>query len=150
MVTTTLTLLMREISVNASQMVKGLPLQQRVAVDSYPHGGADGLVNDARIAAIRDLMLEAGGPVRTPAAFQKLKDTVKPQVPGRVRQAVVAIAPDSPNTPTCERNLLIGTVQQSMTCAHNWISSFPETPSLSMECPICAIYRDISKPCAFA
>lgn len=93
MVTTTLTLLMREISVNASQMVKGLPLQQRVAVDSYPHGGADGLVNDARVAAIRDLMLEAGGPVRTPAAFQKLKDTVKPQVPGRVRQAVVAIAP---------------------------------------------------------
>ncbi|MDV2434144.1 ATP-dependent RNA helicase HrpA [Corynebacterium tuberculostearicum] len=93
MVTTTLTLLMREISVNASQMVKGLPLQQRVAVDSYPHGGADGLVNDARIAAIRDLMLEAGGPVRTPAAFQKLKNTVKPQVPGRVRQAVVAIAP---------------------------------------------------------
>ncbi|MDK8676375.1 ATP-dependent RNA helicase HrpA [Corynebacterium tuberculostearicum] len=93
MVTTTLTLLMREISVNASQMVKGLPLQQRVTVDSYPHGGADGLVNDARVAAIRDLMLEAGGPVRTPAAFQKLKDTVKPQVPGRVRQAVVAIAP---------------------------------------------------------
>ncbi|MDK8693067.1 ATP-dependent RNA helicase HrpA [Corynebacterium sp. MSK158] len=93
MVTTTLTLLMREISVNASQMVKGLPLQQRVAVDSYPHGGADGLVNDARVAAIRDLMLEAGGPVRTPVAFQKLKDTVKPQVPGRVRQAVVAIAP---------------------------------------------------------
>ena len=93
MVTTTLTLLMREISVNASQMVKGLPLQQRVAVDSYPHGGAEGLVNDARVAAIRDLMMEAGGPVRTPAAFQKLKDTVKPQVPGRVRQAVVAIAP---------------------------------------------------------
>ena len=93
MVTTTLTLLMREISVNVSQMVKGLPLQQRVAVDSYPHGGADGLVNDARVAAIRDLMMEAGGPVRTPAAFQKLKDTVKPQVPGRVRQAVVAIAP---------------------------------------------------------
>ena len=93
MVTTTLTLLMREISVNASQMVKGLPLQQRVAVDSYPHGGADGLVNDARVAAIRDLMMEAGGPVRTPTAFQKLKDTVKPQVPGRVRQAVVAIAP---------------------------------------------------------
>ena len=93
MVTTTLTLLMRDIAVNTAQMVKGLPLQQRVAVDSYPHGGADGLVNDARVAAIRDLMLEAGGPVRTPSAFQKLKDTIKPQVPGRVRQAVVAIAP---------------------------------------------------------
>lgn len=93
MVTTTLTLLMRDIAVNTAQMVKGLPLQQRVAVDSYPRGGADGLVNDARVAAIRDLMLEAGGPVRTPSAFQKLKDTIKPQVPGRVRQAVVAIAP---------------------------------------------------------
>ena len=93
MVTTTLTLLMRDVAVNTAQMVKGLPLQQRVAVDSYPHGGADGLVNDARVAAIRDLMLEAGGPVRTPSAFQKLKDTIKPQVPGRVRQAVVAIAP---------------------------------------------------------
>ena len=93
MVTTTLTLLMRDIAVNTAQMVKGLPLQQRVAVDSYPHGGADGLVNDARVAAIRDLMLEAGGPVRTPSAFQKLKDVIKPQVPGRVRQAVVAIAP---------------------------------------------------------
>lgn len=93
MVTTTLTLLMREISVSTAQMVKGLPLQQRVAVDSYPHGGADGLVNDARVAAIRDLMLEAGGPVRSPEAFSGLKDTVKPQVPGRVRQSIVSIAP---------------------------------------------------------
>jgi len=93
MVTTTLTLLMREISVSTAQMVKGLPLQQRVAVDSYPHSGADGLVNDARVAAIRDLMLEAGGPVRSPEAFSELKDTVKPQVPGRVRQSIVSTAP---------------------------------------------------------
>lgn len=93
MVTTTLTLLMREISVSTAQMIKGLPLQQRVAVDSYPHGGADGLVNDARVAAIRDLMLEAGGPVRSPEAFSELKDTVKLQVPGRVRQSIVSIAP---------------------------------------------------------
>ncbi|MBK4138163.1 ATP-dependent RNA helicase HrpA [Corynebacterium macginleyi] len=93
MVTTTLTLLMREIPVSTAQMVKGLPLRQRVAVDRYPHGGADGLVNDARVAAIRDLMLEAGGPVRSPAAFTELKDSVKPQVPGRVRQSIVSIAP---------------------------------------------------------
>ncbi|QCB28600.1 ATP-dependent RNA helicase HrpA [Corynebacterium endometrii] len=93
MVTTTLTLLMREVSVNSSQMVKGLPLQQRVAIDSYPHGGAEGLVNDARIAAIRDLMMEAGGPVRDPQAFEELKQKVKPGVPGAVRRAVVGIAP---------------------------------------------------------
>ena len=150
MVTTTLTLLMRDIAVNTAQMVKGLPLQQRVAVDSYPHGGADGLVNDARVAAIRDLMLEAGGPVRTPSAFQKLKDTIKPQVPGRVRQAVVASPQDSPSIPTCKPNSPTGTVRPSMTCESNWSSSYPVMPSQSMACPTCVIYRAISKPCAFA
>lgn len=93
MITTTLTLLMKDISVNSQQMVKGLPLQQRVAVDSYPHGGVQGLVNDARIAAIRDQMMEAGGPVRSPEEFEALKNKVKPAVPGAVRQAIVAIAP---------------------------------------------------------
>ncbi|MTE09104.1 ATP-dependent RNA helicase HrpA [Corynebacterium aurimucosum] len=93
MITTTLTLLLREITVNTQQMVKGLPLQQRVAVDSYPHGGAEGLVSDARVAAVRDIMMEKGGPVRTPGDFNALLNAVKPEVPGRVRQAVVAIAP---------------------------------------------------------
>lgn len=93
MITTTLTLLLREISVNPQHMVKGLPLQQRVAVDAYPHGGAEGLVNDARVAAVRDIMMEKGGPVRSPGEFTTLLNAVKPEVPGRVRQAVVAIAP---------------------------------------------------------
>ncbi|TVU85305.1 ATP-dependent RNA helicase HrpA [Corynebacterium aurimucosum] len=93
MITTTLTLLLREISVNTQHMVKGLPLQQRVAVDAYPHGGAEGLVNDARVAAVRDIMMEKGGPVRSPGEFTTLLNAVKPEVPGRVRRAVVAIAP---------------------------------------------------------
>lgn len=93
MITTTLTLLLREISVNTQHMVKGLPLQQRVAVDAYPHGGAEGLVNDARVAAVRDIMMEKGGPVRSPGEFTTLLNAVKPEVPDRVRQAVVAIAP---------------------------------------------------------
>ena len=92
MMTATLTMLMREIPVNASQMTKGLPLRQRVAVDKYPHGGAAGLVEDARVAAIRDLMMQSGGPVRTPEEFTKLLAAVKPQVPGAVRRSVVAIA----------------------------------------------------------
>ena len=71
-------------------MVKGLPLQQRVAIDNY---GAEELVNDARVAAIRDIMMESGGPVRSPEEFKVLKDAVKPKVPGRVRQTVVALAP---------------------------------------------------------
>src|SRR5699024_11368013 len=51
------------------------------------------LVNDARVAAIRDVMMESGGPVRTPEEFTALKEQVKPKVPGRVRQSVVALAP---------------------------------------------------------
>ncbi|WP_080794623.1 ATP-dependent RNA helicase HrpA [Corynebacterium pacaense] len=93
MITATLTLLMREIVVNDKQMTKGLPLQQRVAVDNYPHGGVQGLVDDARIAAIRDLMFANGGPVRRPEDFDALLAKVSPAVPGEVRRAVVDLAP---------------------------------------------------------
>ncbi|GAB3590980.1 ATP-dependent RNA helicase HrpB [Corynebacterium faecale] len=93
MITSTLTLLMREIEVNPKQMVKGLPLQQRVAVDNYPHGGSEGLVSDARIATIRDLMFANGGAVRTPEAFDQLLAVVKPAVAGEVRRTVVDLAP---------------------------------------------------------
>ena len=93
MVTATLTLLLREISVNAQQMTKGLPLRHKVAVDRYPHGGANGLVEDARVSVIRDLMMSHGGPVRTPEEFDALLAEIKPQVSGGVRRAVVNTAP---------------------------------------------------------
>ncbi|QPK82505.1 ATP-dependent RNA helicase HrpA [Corynebacterium qintianiae] len=93
MVTATLTLLLREITVNQGQMTKGLPLRHKVAVDHYPHGGAAGLVEDARVATIRDLMFAAGGPVRSPEEFDALVKEVKPKVPSAVRQKVVALAP---------------------------------------------------------
>ena len=93
MLTATLTLLLRELDVNTQKMVNGLPLQQRVAVDHYPHGGAAGLVNDARIAALRDLMLSLGGPVRKPEKFAELKSMIAQSLPREVRQSVVAIAP---------------------------------------------------------
>ncbi|MCK7641586.1 ATP-dependent RNA helicase HrpA [Corynebacterium sp. P6145] len=93
MLTATLTLLMREIEVPTKQMLNGLPLKQRVAVENYPHGGGEGLVDDARIAAIRDALIEAGGPVRTPEAFRELVARIKPEVPRRVRRTVTALAP---------------------------------------------------------
>ena len=93
MVTATLTLLLREINVNAQQMTKGLPLRHKVAVDRYPHGGANDLVEDARVAVIRDLMMSHGGPVRTPEEFDALLAEIKPQVSGGVRRAVVNTAP---------------------------------------------------------
>lgn len=93
MVTATLTLLLRDISVSAAQMTKGLPLRQKVAVDQYRNGGAKGLVDDARAATIRDLMFAAGGPVRSPEEFDALKSEVRPKVAAGVRQKVVGIAP---------------------------------------------------------
>lgn len=89
----TLKLLLKATNVKPQQMVKGLPLQQRVAVDNYPHGGAQGLVNDCQVAATRDLLVEEGGPVRSPKEFAALRDKITPKVAGRVRQYVVALAP---------------------------------------------------------
>lgn len=93
MLTSTLTLLVREIPTPGKNMVNGLPLKQRVAVDNYPHGGLAGLLADAKVAAIRDLLLEQGGPVRTPEAFATLAQDIKPRVPGAVRRMVVGLAP---------------------------------------------------------
>ena len=93
MMTATLTLLLRSLSVNTQKMVNGLPLQQRVAVEHCPHGGADGLVADARIAALRDLLIAEGGPVRSPDEFEKLKAAIGGKLPREVRQAVVTLAP---------------------------------------------------------
>ncbi|MCS4535243.1 ATP-dependent RNA helicase HrpA [Corynebacterium sp. HS2168-gen11] len=93
MLTTTLTLLLETISVNTQKMLNGLSLQQRVGIENYPHGGAHGFVEEARIAAIRDLMMEAGGPVRDPAKFQKLLETVRSQTPTKVRTFVTTLAP---------------------------------------------------------
>lgn len=93
MTTATLTMLLRRIPVSTQQMTKGLPLRHKVAVDHYPHGGADGLVEDARVAVIRDLMLSHGGPVRSPEEFEALTQEIKPKVPGEVRRIVVGLAP---------------------------------------------------------
>ena len=93
MTTATLTMLLRRIAVSTQQMTKGLPLRHKVAVDHYPHGGADGLVEDARVAVIRDLLISHGGAVRTPEEFEALLAEIKPQVAGEVRRIVVGIAP---------------------------------------------------------
>ena len=45
------------------------------------------------MAAIRDLMVTHGGPVRTPEEFDSLVARIKPEVPGAVRRMVVGVAP---------------------------------------------------------
>jgi len=89
----TLTLRLREIPVSAQRKAKGRPLRHKWTVDHCPLGGAAGLVDDARGAAVRGLILAHGGPVRDPAEFDRLAAAVKPEVPGAVRRIVVGIAP---------------------------------------------------------
>lgn len=89
----TLTMLLREIVVKPQSMIKGLPLQQRVAAESWPHGGVTALVEDCRVAVVKDLLIAAGGPMRSPTEFAKFLQETKPKVPGQVRQLVVALAP---------------------------------------------------------
>ncbi|AIG64018.1 ATP-dependent helicase [Corynebacterium atypicum] len=93
MLTATLQMLMTRLRVNDREMTRGLPLKQRVGVDHFPYGGAAGLVEQARVAGIRDLLLAHGGPVREPGAFEELARTVGEQLPGTVRRSVVTLAP---------------------------------------------------------
>ncbi|MEJ5919687.1 ATP-dependent RNA helicase HrpA [Corynebacterium sp. H78] len=105
LVTACLTMLLRDCTVQVSSMVKGLPLQQRVAVDSWPHGGAEGLVEDCRVAVVRDAMMTNGGPVRDPKDYKKLRDAVKPLVNAGVRQLVVGMAAALPRYYTVVQEL---------------------------------------------
>lgn len=93
MLTATLALLLKEISLPVQKMLNGLTLQQRVAVENYPHGSAAGLVNDARVAAVKNALITHGGPVRTPSAFSQLRDAIKQEAPSSARQMIVTLAP---------------------------------------------------------
>ncbi|MDY6050541.1 MAG: ATP-dependent RNA helicase HrpA [Corynebacterium sp.] len=86
-------LIARTVQVSTRQMTKGLPLSSRVAIENYPHGGVEGLIADARIAAVRDSVLDHGRPVRDPAEFSHLATTIATSVPARIRQWMVALAP---------------------------------------------------------
>lgn len=92
LITACLTMLLRDCPVSTSHMVKGLPLQQRVAVDAWPHGGAEGLVDDCRVAVVRDAMMSHGGPVRDPDEYENLKKQVQSITAGQCRQLVVDMA----------------------------------------------------------
>lgn len=90
---TVLECMVAAVSVSPQQMVKGLPLRQRVAVESYPGGGPQALIDDAIAVAARNLLMAQGPVVRTPVEFDRLRALAPQRVPGEVRQMVVAVAP---------------------------------------------------------
>ena len=90
---TVLGLMAEATPISAGQMLKGLPLRQRVALENYPNGGIEALVDDARTAACRQLLEKIGPVIRTPDECERACQTARQQAPGLVRQILVAFAP---------------------------------------------------------
>ncbi|WP_182357363.1 ATP-dependent RNA helicase HrpA [Tomitella gaofuii] len=55
-----------------------LSTADRLVAGQYPFGGLDGLVADVHECAVDEAMMRAGGPVRDPDAFERLKSAVGP------------------------------------------------------------------------
>ncbi|MGJ4077784.1 ATP-dependent RNA helicase HrpA [Corynebacterium macclintockiae] len=90
--TTVLNMMIDACTVSPNQMIKGLPLRQRVAMEQIP-GGVDGLVNDVVALACRDMLMKLGPIIRDPERCEEVVAEARSQGPGRVRQYVVALAP---------------------------------------------------------
>lgn len=80
--------------VSASSILRGRPVEHRLALTQYPHGGADALVADASLAALgRIVARRKGAPVLTVAAFEAVRETARAEVPGAVASAISAAVP---------------------------------------------------------
>ncbi|MGO1962826.1 MAG: ATP-dependent RNA helicase HrpA [Corynebacterium sp.] len=90
---TVLEMMVAACQVSTKQMVKGLQLRQRVAVDTYPHGGADALVDDCRVLACRNLLEQYGPVICDPERCAEAVSAARDRGPGLVRQIFVAITP---------------------------------------------------------
>ncbi len=90
---TVLEMMVDACQVSTKQTVKGLPLRQRVAVDTYPHGGPEALVDDCRVLACRELLNRFGPVIRDPERCAEAVTAAREKGPGLVRQIFVAISP---------------------------------------------------------
>ena len=88
-----LTLLTTDL-VSGASILRGRPVQERLALSQYPYGGIDALVSDAALAATARLVAgRKGAPVLAVADFEQLRTAARAQVPGAVAQAISAVAP---------------------------------------------------------
>ncbi|MEV4204891.1 ATP-dependent RNA helicase HrpA [Nocardia salmonicida] len=87
------TLLLAAIPTSTRAVTAGLPARDRLALSQNPDGSLDTLVEDCRIAAADELIAKAGGPVRTPAEFDKLVAAVRPQLSTAVVALIRTVVP---------------------------------------------------------
>ena len=80
--------------VSASSILRGRPVEHRLALTQFPHGGADALVSDASLAACgRIIARRKGVPVLTVEEFADLRKTAESEVPGAVASAISVVVP---------------------------------------------------------
>ena len=80
--------------ISAASILRGRPVEQRLALTQYPHGGAEALVSDASVAACgRIIARRKGVPVLTVAEFDELRAAASSEVPGAVAAAISAAVP---------------------------------------------------------
>lgn len=87
------TLLLAAVPTSTRAVTGGLPPADRLALSQNPDGSLDKLVEDCRVAAADELIAAAGGPVRTPAEFDKLVATVRPQLSSTVAGLIRSVTP---------------------------------------------------------
>ncbi len=79
---------------SAASITRGRPLEHRLAVTQYPHGGAEGLVSDASLAVCgRIIARRKGAPVLTVAEYSALRDAARSEGPGAITSAISAALP---------------------------------------------------------
>ncbi|WP_313770428.1 ATP-dependent RNA helicase HrpA [Corynebacterium anserum] len=86
-------LMMAAVNPSPAQMVKGLPLRQRVALENYPHGGLNALVQDITAAVCSDRLRAVGAVIRDPQRCNEVVDSARREGASWVRRGVVEIAP---------------------------------------------------------
>ncbi|MFD3507059.1 ATP-dependent RNA helicase HrpA [Nocardia sp. NPDC058666] len=87
------TLLLAAIPTSTRAVTAGLPPRDRLALSQNPDGSLEKLVEDCRVAAADELIAKAGGPVRTPAEFDKLVEKVRPQLSTAVVALIRTVVP---------------------------------------------------------
>lgn len=90
---TVLDMMISAVKPSAAQMIKGLPLRQRVALESYPHGGFSTLLQDITAVACRDTLSKVGPVIRDPERCAEVVDSARREGASWVRRYVVEIAP---------------------------------------------------------
>lgn len=80
------------VSVSPNQMLKGLGLRERVALEGVP-GGVDALMKQLVVLVAKGLLTRLGPVIRDPERGAEVVAAAKAQAAGGVRQATVALAP---------------------------------------------------------